>query len=65
MFPGADVFICIFGQVHCVWIVFVSKKKTTCHKYLSEFTVYQKLDVRNVIKHFKSRHAVVLEKRNY
>ena len=28
-------------------------------------TVYQKLDVRHVIKHLKSHHAVVLEKRNY
>ena len=27
--------------------------------------MYQKLDVRHVIKHLKSHHAVVLEKRNY
>ena len=26
-------------------------------------TVYQKLDVRKVVKHFKSHNAVVLEKR--
>ena len=27
--------------------------------------MYQKLDVRHVIKHLKSHHAVVLEKMNY